>query len=169
MRPPAADLVFETGGLRFVRLGAGALAIGHRPRLRALIGMRDAGVTHIATILAQTERPDLIGAAAHAAGLKWKWIAIGSTKNLPARAKPEIKEALRSLAAILAAGGRIYLHCSAGIHRTGMIAAALLYHLGRDAEEVDALLAALRSVTASGVGPERIQWARSFAESHDAP
>jgi protein-tyrosine phosphatase len=146
-----------------VGLLAGALTIGHRPRLRALTQLRDGGVTHIVTVLSRPENPDAIAAAAQRAGLAWFWIDLGSTKSLPARRKPEIVEALRSLEAILGSGGRIYLHCSAGIHRTGMIAAALLFHLGCDDLAVTECLKALRPVTAEGVGAERIEWARSFA------
>ena len=137
--------------------------IGHRPRLRWLRSMPDAGFTHIATVLSESEGPHAIGAAAHNAGLGWMWIPIGSTKNLPSRSKPEIMTALRALAAILDAGGRIYLHCSAGIHRTGMIAAALLFHLGHDEGAVREALETLRPITMEAVGEERLAWARSFA------
>lgn len=125
--------------------------------------MRVAGVTNIVTVLSQAEKPDAIGAAARNAGLVWLWIDIGSTKNLPARRQPRIADALRSMAEILRAGGRIYLHCSAGIHRTGMITAALLFHLGFDEHDVKALLTALRPLTATEMGTERFEWAQSFA------
>ena len=154
----------EANGFVFARLLSGALAIGHRPPLRAFKRMRDAGFTHIATILSPSEDPQAIGAAAQDAGLEWKWIAIGSTKNLPARDKPEIRESLRSLAAILDRGGRIYLHCSAGIHRTGMIAAALLFHLGHSEVDVREALRSLRHVTAQDMGDERFAWARVVVE-----
>ena len=157
--------VEKVGRLTFVHLHPGALAIGHRPPLRSLGRMREAGVTHIVTVLSQQEDPHSIAAATRSAGLEWIWIELGSTKNLPARAKPEIKTALCSLASILRGGGRIYLHCSAGIHRTGMIAAALLFCLGHDDAQVGELLTALRAVTAEGMGAERLDWARSFARA----
>jgi hypothetical protein len=158
----ASIQVEKTGELTFVGIRLGALAIGHRPPLRALKHMRQAGVTHIVTILSDRERPQPIAEAARNAGLEWIWIQLGSTKNLPARARPEIAAALRSLASVLEGGGRIYLHCSAGIHRTGMIAAALLFQLGRSDDEVSEMLARLRPVTAKGLGSERFDWARSF-------
>lgn len=145
----------------------GGLAIGHRPALRSLKKLRAAGVTHIATILSQPENPGAIGAAARDAGLEWVWINLGSTKNLPARGKPEIREALQSLSIILENGGWIYLHCSAGIHRTGMISAALLFFLGHDEPVVLECLKALRAVTADGVGAERLDWAKAFANARE--
>lgn len=157
--PPIEQL----DGLTFARLLSGALTIGHRPRLRGLKRLRDVGVTHVATILSMPENPEAIGSATRSAGLEWLWINLGSTKSLPARRRPDIAEGLRSIEAILGAGGRIYLHCSAGIHRTGMISAALLFYLGHDDHAVSDCLRALRPVTADGVGAERLEWARSFA------
>ena len=152
----------QRGKLTFLRIGEGALAIGHRPPLRALPAMREAGVTHVTTVLSRAENAEVIGAAAKQAGIAWQWIELGSTKSLPARRRADILEGLRAMTATLEAGGRIYLHCSAGIHRTGMIAAALLFHLGHDEHQTSAMLAALRPLTASDVGEARLDWARSF-------
>jgi protein-tyrosine phosphatase len=158
------DLRLESAaGLTSLRLGNGALAIGHRPPLRALRHMREAGVTHVVSILARAEGPESIEAAARAASLEWIWIELGSTKNLPARRKPDILAALGVLVAALEAGGRLYLHCSAGIHRTGMIAAALMFHLGFDEAQTREAITALRRVTGDDMGQARMDWARSFA------
>lgn len=154
----------HAGKLTFVRVLSGALAIGHRPPLRALAAMRRAGVTHLVTVLSGAEDAEAVGAAAARAGIEWIWIEVGSTKTLPQRRRPDIVEALHAMAQALQEGGRIYLHCSAGIHRTGMVAAALLFHLGRDEAQTRATLAALRPLTATDVGEARLDWARSFAE-----
>lgn len=159
--------VEQAGNLTFVHIGAGALAIGHRPPLRALPAMQRAGVTHIATVLSRTERAEDIGAAVKRAGIEWIWIELGSTKSLPQRRKPEIEQGLQAMASVLNGGGRLYLHCSAGIHRTGMVAAALLFHLGRDAAQTRAVLAALRPLTASDMGEARLDWARSFENAEE--
>ena len=155
----------QVGKPTFVGIGGGALAIGHRPPLRALPAMKRQGLTHIATVLSREEDAEALGAATNRAGLAWLWIDLGSTKTLPQRRRSDIAEALRAMAAILDDGGSIYLHCSAGIHRTGMIAAALLFHLGRDEAQTKETLAALRPLTATDVGEARLEWARSFAGS----
>jgi protein-tyrosine phosphatase len=62
----------------------------------------------------------------------------------------------------LADGARIYIHCAAGIHRTGMIGAGLLYALGLNDAEVETALLALRPHTAEGVGEQRLAVARRF-------
>ncbi|MGQ0533017.1 MAG: protein-tyrosine phosphatase family protein [Caulobacteraceae bacterium] len=153
-------------GLTFAHVGAGSLAIGHRPGARAIRRFPAAGVTHVVTVLAETEKPHVIESAVRAAGLGWIWLPLGSTKNLPARGKPEIRSSLEAMADALAGGGRLYLHCSAGLHRTGMIAAALLFHLGYDAERVRATIAAMRLLTATEMGVARFDWASSFATTN---
>lgn len=159
----------HAGKLTFVRILSGALAIGHRPPLRALPAMQRAGVTHVTTVLSRTEGAEAIGAATTRAGMEWLWIELGSTKSLPQRRRPDIAEALRKMASALEDGGRIFLHRSAGIHRTGMIAAALLFHLGHDEAQTKATLTALRPLTAMDVGDARLEWARSFANEAVRP
>lgn len=53
----------------------------------------------------------------------------------------------------------IYLHCSAGIHRTGFFAYILLRLMGFDAAAALNELAELRGVTANQVGDDRIKLA----------
>ena len=150
-------------GLVFAKIAGGWLAIGHRPGARAIKRLPSAGVTHVITVLSKGEGAPALEASVRAVGLQWIWLPLGSTKNLPARAKPEIRRALEATAEALGTGGRLYLHCSAGLHRTGMIAAALLFHLGYSEERVLATISAMRPLTASEMGAARLEWASSFA------
>lgn len=146
-----------------VAIGPGLLAVGHRPRLRDIPRLRAAGFTHVVSVLSSREDPASIRSACEQTGLRHFSIPIGSTKSLPKRRKPEVLEALEELTGVLRASGRIYLHCSAGIHRTGMIAAALLFYCGADSEAVRRLLSHLRPITARDMGEARFDWAASFA------
>jgi protein-tyrosine phosphatase len=67
------------------------------------------------------------------------------------------------IAAAIARGGKVVVHCSAGIHRTGMIGYALLRQLGLSADAAREKLSALRSVTAEGVDSDRLAWGDSLA------
>lgn len=60
---------------------------------------------------------------------------------------------------------RIYLHCSAGIHRTGFFACLLLRLQPVDVSDIPAALAALRPVTAEQVGHDRVALAMSLADT----
>ena len=52
-----------------------------------------------------------------------------------------MRATLHAVLAALDAGGTVYLHCKAGIGRTGTVAACLLVEHGHTAEEALALLA----------------------------
>lgn len=146
----------------FVNVSAGSLSLGHRPGRGTYASLKRASASHIATILSRAEGAEAIGVAAREAGFAWIWLDLGSTKQLPSLKSPAIRSTIETLANALAAGGRVYLHCSAGIHRTGMIAAALLYRLGHDEAGVVARLAAMRAITARDVGETRMAWAHAF-------
>lgn len=150
-------------GLVFVDVAGGQLAIGHRPGARAIKRLPSAGVTHVVTVLSEAEGAAGIEASVCSAGLAWIWLPLGSTKNLPARVRPQIRDTLEAIVAALAGGGRLYLHCSAGLHRTGMISAALLFRLGFAEDQVRATIEAMRPLTAREMGAARFEWASSFA------
>lgn len=56
------------------------------------------------------------------------------------------------------------MHCSAGIHRTGMITLALLRFLKYSEQEADSIVNDLRPHTADGVGSHRREWANGWGE-----
>ena len=148
-----------------IQVGSGALALTHRPKLKALPSLRTAGATHLVTLLAENEGATQIGAAAERAGLTWIWIPlVGASVPDPAR-DDELRQACRELCELIAAGGHLVVHCSAGIHRTGMFGYALLRQCGLDQEAARAKLAELRQVTADGVGPDRLAWGDRLADT----
>jgi protein tyrosine/serine phosphatase len=59
---------------------------------------------------------------------------------------------------------RVYLHCSAGIHRTGFFASVLLRLQPVKASDIADALVRLRPVTGQNVGGDRIALAVSRAE-----
>lgn len=86
-------------------------------------------------------------------------------------AKPPTEGQLKVLAQvfvqmneILNNGGNIYIHCSAGIHRTGMISYAFLRFIDNEHKQAIQLLTKLRQVTGDGVGEERVVWGNSIQE-----
>ena len=74
----------------------------------------------------------------------------------------EMIAAFERLDVELAAGGRVYVHCSAGLHRTGMFAHAFLRHRGLTSPEAVETIAALRPLTAAELTPERMAWGDRF-------
>jgi protein-tyrosine phosphatase len=166
--PGRAPGVFEAhcGAMsepKLVAVGGGALALTHRPRLRDIPGLSAQGVTHVVTLLAEREGARTIGEAVQRAGLTWIWCPLDGGDPPGAARTTELAPVLAELAALIAGGAAVVIHCSAGIHRTGMIGYALLRQLGRGPEAARAELAELRTVTSEGVGEERLAWGDALA------
>ena len=149
---------------QWVSVGYGRLAIGHRPRRKAIEGMPASGVTHVVTLLCETEGAPAIGADVARAGVKWIWLPLENGEPPPAEKMTDIQTGFTKIRAALEEGGSLYLHCSAGIHRTGMISYALLGSMGRTEGESLDLLGELRTVTSEGVGDHRIAWGNQFGD-----
>ena|SRR5688572_6638862 len=146
----------------WIAVGGGHLAIGHRPKVKALPTLAANGGTHVLTLLSEREGALAIRDAVTVAGLVSIWLPLASGD--PAEADERaVRAALREVRQVLMSGGRVFVHCSAGIHRTGMIAFALLRSLGIEREDATAILAELRMATADGVGRSRCAWADRFA------
>ena len=145
-------------------VGGGHLAVGHRPKISDLARLAAAGGTHVLTLLSEREGARAIGDAVEDAGLVWLWLPLESGRPEDAGVAA-VRVAIGQVRAALLEGGRVLVHCSAGIHRTGMVSAAILRRLGLEADDVRAVLREMRVVTADGVGEARLAWADRFASA----
>jgi protein-tyrosine phosphatase len=153
--------------IALVAVDGGKLALTHRPKKSDIPGFRELGVTHLITLLNENEGAQDLGALAAKAQLTWIWCPL---KGADITAPPEaVSAALDTGRAALHGGGAVAIHCSAGIHRTGMFGYALLRHVGLNREAAFAKLRELRAVTADGVGMERLEWGDRIAEALKLP
>ena len=143
---------------RWVTLDPGRLALWHRPKLRAIPYLGKAGCDRVATLLSEREGARDIGTAVEAAGLGWDWIPLAGGRPPEGSAARRAREGLLLLSDRLDAGAAILLHCSAGMHRTGMMAYALLRYRGRDRETALALIETLRPVIRPALGTKHLAW-----------
>ena len=150
---------------QWVSVGGGRLAVGHRPRRKAIEGMPASGVTHVVTLLCETEGAPAIGADVARAGLQWIWLPLENGEPPPSEKVNDIQTGFTEIRTALEEGGSLYLHCSAGIHRTGMISYALMRSLGMSEAESLESLGRLRTVTSEGVGEHRIAWGNQFGSA----
>jgi protein-tyrosine phosphatase len=137
-------------------VAGGELAIGHKPghKLRELLEAQ--GCSLVVSLLSESE------SAASEGEHRLRLRLDGADPPRPERTA-EILAAFERILASLEAGGRVYLHCSAGLHRTGMIANGFLRWLGYSGDEALALITELRALTAAQVRPERLAWGEQFA------
>ena len=144
----------------------GAVSIGHKPGGKiSYKTLQNNGITTILTLLNQNEGALLIGKDAKKAGLNWIWFPFSASNPLQGEDLKKAWDLYAQLKKELEAGGKIYIHCSAGIHRTGMIAYGLLRFLGYDTAVSTEILLKLRPVTAVQVGEERLKWGDIFKTS----
>ena len=150
--------------INWLPLSNGHLAIGHKPGGKLPFdGMKHAGTSAILTLLQENEDAAKIGTGAKNAGIDWIWFPFSASRPHEKERIQEVSDLYAILQQRLNNGEKIYIHCSAGIHRTGMISYGLLRYLGQDTITAKETLRSLREVTAEQVGEERLIWSEQFA------
>ena len=144
----------------WVQVGNGHLAVGHKPGGKiSFEGMKQAGVTAVLTLLQENEGSQQIGQALERVQIEWLWFPFSAVRPQP---REETEALFLKMKALLEQQAKIYIHCSAGIHRTGMVTYAFLRYFGLSPEEAMARLAEMRQLTADGATPGRLEWGDGF-------
>jgi protein-tyrosine phosphatase len=154
-----------------ISLHHSALRIGHRPKKTGFAELKSQGVSHVVTLLSSSEGAQELGALAQKAGVKWIGVPIDSGRVPPSTENLVVfRKGLAELSSLLQNDQEavsIYLHCSAGIHRTGMFTYALLRKLGYSKDQAYIQLGRLRAHTQEGIGEHRIHWVEEAISSHN--
>ncbi|MFC1766120.1 tyrosine-protein phosphatase [Planctomycetota bacterium] len=139
----------------------GIVSVGHRPgkvRMKYLCGHH---YTHVLTIQGKQESPNIIRKVLIRNGIQWLHLPIGSAKrDVLFQFLPEIRDMTQKVMPILTKPEtKLYIHCAAGIHRTGMITYVLLRSCGYSVSETIYALISLREDTFGQIGQHRLGWA----------
>jgi protein tyrosine phosphatase (PTP) superfamily phosphohydrolase (DUF442 family) len=156
-------MIQDLDWLQWIPVGNGRLALSNRPKLRDIDQLAAQGCQRIVTIQGRNEQPQQIGQAAKAAGLAWTWIPVSQGKYPAQKADQVMRLGLQELVTAIEAGESVLVHCSAGIHRTGMLTFALLRWLGLPEAEALAVLATMRPATRAGIRAEHLVWGNKVA------
>jgi protein tyrosine phosphatase (PTP) superfamily phosphohydrolase (DUF442 family) len=155
----------DHAGFSLVPVSNGKFTLFHRPKVTALAHIKSTGCTHIATLLTEKEGGLKIRDAVQKSGLISVWLPIQGadlpTKNDIESFHEKIKEVARLISEEKAS---ILIHCSAGLHRTGMVATCLLRYLGYDKDETYNLIKQARELTAREVGEHRVALGQIFVD-----
>lgn len=147
----------ETDALRSAAAGlADRLVLGPRPGKKSIAGIKHAGVQTIWCLLAPREQTDALKRLAAKNALDWVETPLDGGR-LEALESADLN-AVPALILELAEAGedRVYLHCSAGLHRTGFMAALVLTLAGVEESALPDRIRSLREVTADEIGPDRM-------------
>jgi hypothetical protein len=148
--------IFEQGKTeqntsRWVPLGAHELTASGAPGKRRLPGWEGAGLTDVITLQREDEMNAQIPQVCQQRGWRWHHIPL-SGKKLEAPTDPASLLALAELAREISASAepvrRIVVHCSAGLHRTGVALYVMLRAVDHSKEEALALIEQARALTA---------------------
>lgn len=151
--------------ITFYPFSKGNIAIGGKPGSQTLSLLQEEKCTLIVTLLKRGEKGVLeIQQIAQKLGIGWLHCPM-SASELPVR--PEkiatFRAAYAQMGAELAQGGKIFVHCAAGIHRTGAFTYGFLRSQGLSATDARALIGQLRPVTLKNAVDRHWQWAEQFA------
>lgn len=143
------------------RQGDGPAGAASARDLSADVGaIRDWGAVAVVSILEPAEMLRLgvpgLGAAVAAAGMAWHPLAVPDLGVPDAAAEAAWRALSPALHRVLERGGRVLLHCRAGLGRSGTLAALLLTERGRNAA---AAMAAVRAVRPGAIEtPAQERW-----------
>jgi len=149
----------------------GKIALYHRPRIQHLNVLTENGCTHLFTILSQKEKADEIQTALEKRRKdepntpKWIWLP------LPTADPPQdkewiywIAEEVKSVVDLLQKGSSVLIHCSDGVHRTGMITNVILRYMGHTQDEALVLLDQMAKLKKDQIGTQRVDWSNEFLD-----
>lgn len=144
--------------VKFVKVGKGRLALFHRPRNEDFPALRELGCTHVVTLLKESEGAERYGNLTKSAGMEWFWLPVPNGKYPERDVHERLLQAMPALSELLDDGKSVLIHCSAGIHRTGMVAYALLRWRGLDRKQAMKIITVTRRETAEGMMEKRMRW-----------
>lgn len=134
----------------------GQLALGHKPGKRLRAQLEATGCTLVVSLLSEEE------SRAEGGPNRVRLPLSGAAPPGPERDE-DVRSLFAAMTAELARGGKVFVHCSAGLHRTGMIAYAYFRHLGMSPEAATTAIRELRELTATELTRERCAWGDRFA------
>ncbi len=141
--------------LVWVPLDRGDMALGHRPGEKLRAQLEATGCTLVLNLLSASESR----ASVNDRRIR---LPLAGAEPPSADRDAEVITCFEMVRDELARGGKVFIHCSAGLHRTGMVAHGYLRWRGIPSEEAVKRIRAMRPLTADELTPERLAWGNRF-------
>ena len=152
----------------WVAVEGGRITASGAPGRRKLATWAESGVTDVVTLQRADEHAAWLPGACEAAGLTWHHYPL-SGRRLERRSDQETLAALPRLLDVLRADPprSVIVHCSAGLHRTGICLYILLRSAGHSPEAAVSAIEAARPLTAEELTrkPKKRDSLQSIAEA----
>lgn len=141
-------------------LNSGRLALSERPKIKEIRKLKPARCDIILTILsAKGEQAHKIGLEVMSCNMKWEWLKISNAGNMTNIEKEQFRDMVNRILEAVYEDQSVLVHCSAGLHRTGMFAYALLRKGGLDHEKTMKLIREIRPDTHDAMDEKYIRLA----------
>jgi multicomponent Na+:H+ antiporter subunit G len=150
--------------LVWLYLGNGRLGIDHRPGQHRIRMLKSAGADVVVTLLRESEGARAVENWVKQEAMEWMWLPMPDGRPPVGELLDQFIEAIPEISKRLDHHQSVFIHCSAGIHRTGMIALAVLRYRGLSEADAMALLAQMRIHTYNGLRSNHRKWAAQFAQ-----
>jgi hypothetical protein len=144
--------------LAWAPAGRGHLALRGRPKLALVPHLPALGCHRLVTLLSAREGAPTIGRAARETGLAWTWSPLDNGRPPVGAAARALARTAAEVAARLADGERVMIHCAAGLHRTGMLAYGALRLLGLPPDGARRIIGEARPETLAALGEHHVTW-----------
>ncbi len=141
----------------------GQLALSQRPKIKEVKKLVNDNCNRVVTILpSRREQAHLIGAEVESYGMKWEWVKVAKATNFTLEEKTMFSKAIDNSLTAIISGESIIVHCSAGLHRTGIFAYSLLRNGGMNHEEALLTIGKIRQETADALEEKYLEIANTF-------
>lgn len=152
----------------WIELLNGHLAIGGHPSMRLIEELGKDSCTTIVTLLRKSEEKFAkeIGEKCENLGINWIWLPLSASALPQGTDLQNVLTALNQVKDKLEQGERIFVHCAAGIHRTGAFTYALLRFLGNSPDIAKEIIKKLRPITEQQAQIKHWQWGEQFSENY---
>ena len=144
--------------LNWVEVGQGRLCLRGKPGKKLFENIPSLGLSRIVTLLSEREGALEFGQLVKDHGVQWTWLPLEDGQYPRGYSHEMLKENLPDISSYLDAGESILIHCAAGIHRTGMLAYAVLRYRGYSIEQAQNMIAEMREHTRNGMHDKHFKW-----------
>lgn len=144
--------------------GAGRLALSERPKIKEIKQLKADNCDRVVTLLAgRGEHAGLIGSEVKACGMQWDWVKIARVTHLTPSEETAFKQAMIIVTDAISVGESVIIHCSAGLHRTGILAYAVLRNSGLSHDESLDMIGEMRTETLTALDAKYLNVAKKLS------